>query len=239
MSTDLNIDLEDSRRFEETISELALYKRKTEEEIIDKIKNSMTERNIEWEEYSKNSIIDFHRLTEYNLYCLAKWNSEKKYQDTINYISYIIKKNSGNVLDFGGGIGTLTILLKNQGNSTDFMEVPSETLNYATWRFKRRFLDLNIYTTLNQIKITYNNIVALDVLEVLEKPLAHLKKFYDLLDSNGLLIFSIGDTNSKSHPMNLSRNTEFFNNIDEYCKEIGFIDSKYHNKFNLKIKKKP
>lgn len=231
-------EFENFRRFEDTISELLLYTRKNESDVITAIKNSMLERNIEWEKYSQSSIIDFHRQTEANLFCLSKWNIEEKYQSIIDYIFYITKKTSNSILDFGGGIGTLTIHLLINGLNVDFMEVPSNTLNYALWRFKRRFLDPEVYTTLNQINKQYDCIIALDVFEVLEKPHAHLKKFSEMLNKHGLLILSKGNLSNNSHPMNLPKNKEFFDNFDRYAEEAGFSDSIFENKFHLNIKQK-
>ena len=50
-------EFENFRRFEDTISELLLYTRKNESDVISAIKNSMLERNIEWEKYSQSSIL--------------------------------------------------------------------------------------------------------------------------------------------------------------------------------------
>lgn len=226
------------RIIDEYINELILYTRKTETEIIDLIKNAMNNRNNEWFKYSQTSVIDFHRMTELSMYCLTKWNSEERYQFIKAYIAYIAKKHGGKMLDFGGGIGDLTILLANQGSNVDFLEVPSHTLNYAKWRFKRRFLDVHTYTTLNKIKTTYDVIIVLDVFEVLEKPEAHLQKFYTMLNPNGLLITSIPEFNEKDHPMNLIKNKDFFDKFESYCNELGFADSFFENKMNLKIKQK-
>ncbi|MFN8578174.1 MAG: class I SAM-dependent methyltransferase [Candidatus Sericytochromatia bacterium] len=230
--------IESIRLFESHIFELMLYTRRPETEIINLISNSMTERNKEWEKYSEYSIIDFHRLNESNIYCLSKWNCEEKYQSIIRYINYIAKIKKGDILDFGGGIGELSINLASGKNKVDFLEVPSKTLEYAKWRFRKRFLDIDIYTSLNQVKKEYDIIICLDVFEVLEKPLSHLKKFYSLLKDDGLLIFNMGKVGIKEHPMNLKNNQGFFDNIEKYCQDIGFIDTNYKNEFNIKVKQK-
>lgn len=232
------ISQESVRLFESHIFELMSYERKPESEIINLISTSMVDRNKEWEEFSKFSVIDFHRLNKSNIYCLTKWNCEERYQNLIRYINYIAKLRPGQILDFGGGIGELSINLASGVNKVDYLEVPGNTLEYAKWRFKKRYLDIGIYTSLNQIKKEYEIITCIDVFEVLEKPLSHLKKFYELLKPNGLLIFNIGEVGIKEHPMNLERNKEFFNNIEKHCLELGFIDTNFENKFGLIIKQK-
>lgn len=232
------ISQEFARLFESHIFELMSYERKPEKEIINLISTCMSNRNQEWEEYSKFSIIDFHRLNKSNIYCLTKWNCEERYQNIILYIKSISKIKPGEILDFGGGIGELAINLVSGINQVDFLEVPGNTLEYAKWRFKKRYLNIDVYTTLNQIKKQYDIITCIDVFEVLEKPLPHLKKFYELLKPNGLLIFNIGQVDIKEHPMNLKNNKDFFENIEQYCNELGLVDSKFENKYGLIIKQK-
>lgn len=226
--------------FESHISELMSYTRKSEEEVISLIFNCMTNRNHEWAKFSQSeySVIDFHRLNESSMYCLTKWNCEDKYQEIIRYISSLAKIRGGLILDFGGGIGELAINLVNKYSTTDFMEVPGNTLEYAKWRFNKRALDINIYTSLNQISKKYDTIICLDVLEVLEKPLSHLTKLYEMLKDDGLLILSRGEAGSKAHPMNLEKNKEFLKNIDKYCDDLGLKNTRYEEKHHLIIKQK-
>ncbi len=224
--------------FESHISELMSYTRKSHEEIIDLIYNCLKNRNHEWDKYSGFSIIDYHRLNESSIYCLTKWNCEEKYQEIIRYISSIAKMRGGTILDFGGGIGELSVNLVNRYSTIDFLEVPGNTLKYAKWRFKRRTLDINIYKSLNQIDKKYDTLICLDVLEVLEKPLSHLTKFVKLLKDDGILILSKGEIGSKHHPMNLSKNKDFFDNLEKNCNELGLKNSNYENKYHLIIKTK-
>ncbi|GIW21900.1 MAG: hypothetical protein KatS3mg068_0907 [Candidatus Sericytochromatia bacterium] len=223
---------------DEKIYELTLYTGKKEDEILEILKNALKNRNLEWEEFSSISTLYFHCNSKYSMYCLVKWNSEKKYQDIINYISQICSIRKGKVLDFGGGIGELSINLASKNIDVSFLEVPSETLNFAKWRFKRKNLNIDIYTSLNQIKTKFDIIIALDVIEVLEKPEIHIKKFYELLNSSGLLILSKGKVGEKEHPMNLIKNKNLIENLTDFCNNNGFKDSIFENKYHLLIKEK-
>lgn len=234
----LDISKSNTLAIDQIFSDLVLYTRLPQEQITENIKNSMGLRNTEWNDFSQDSPLNFHKMTEYSIYCLSKWNAEEKYQEIIQEITKLCSFKKGAILDFAGGIGTLSIDLASQNLDVDFLEVPSNTLNYAKWRFKRRFLEIDTYTSLNQIKKNYDIIIALDVFEVLEKPLSHLKKFYQMLNNNGILISSIGNVGEQDHPMNLLSNNEFLNNFDFYCNEIGFSDTVFENKFHLKLKQK-
>jgi SAM-dependent methyltransferase len=226
-----------ARVINDNVADLVLYTRKSEKEILLMLKDALAERNREWENYSETSVLNFHRSSEATIYCLIKWNSEEKYQELIKYISFICKSKRGKILDFGGGIGELSLELASNQLDVDFIEVPGNTLAFAKWRFKKRHYDIKTFTSLNQVG-KYDIIICLDVLETLEKPLAHLKKFYQLLNKEGLLILSVGKVGSASHPMNLEKNRSFLENLDEHCNDLGFSDSSFENRFHLKIKQK-
>lgn len=236
---DYSVTVESARLLDNSLAELMLYTKKPEAEVVALLRFAMDRRNEEWSLFSSISILNYHRATEFSLYCLTKWNVEERYQKIMNYIVSICKVKNGTVFDFGGGVGELSIALATNSIPVDFMEVPGNTFNYAQWRFKRRFLDINTYTTLNDVKKTYDVIICLDVFEVLEKPLAHLKKFYKMLNENGILIFSVGEVGSPYHPMNLPSNKDFLAKIDSHCDEVGFKDATFfENRYNLKIKEK-
>lgn len=237
MSKKYEVPAETARNIDERIAELVKYTGKSESEILELLKTAMNDRNREWEFLSQESALSFHRNSEANIYCLTKWNNEDKYQEITNYINFICRQKGGDILDFAGGIGDLSIKLASNNLHVDFLEVPGKSLAFAKWRFKRNFLDLKIFTSLNQVD-KYDIIIALDVLEVLEKPYAHLRKFYQLLNENGLLITSLGKVGDYEHPMNLKSNAEFLENFDYHCRELGFRDSEYDNIFHLKLKQK-
>jgi 2-polyprenyl-3-methyl-5-hydroxy-6-metoxy-1,4-benzoquinol methylase len=226
-----------ARVYNDNFADLVLFTRKSENEIIELLKNALSERNKEWEILSEQSILNYHRSNEFSMFCLTKWNSEERYQEIIKYITFICKKLKGKILDFGGGTGELSIHLATNSLDVDFLEVPGKTMNFAKWRFQRMHLEINTFTSLNHVE-KYDIIICLDVLETLEKPLAHLRKFHQLLNKNGTLILSIGEVGSVAHPMNLEKNRAFLENIDKHCQDIGFTDSNFENKFHLKIKQK-
>jgi len=229
---------ETARLIDKRIEELRLYTRKTEKDILGLLKDSMELRNHEWEIWSKDLIIDFYKTSQGVMYCLSKWNLEENYQVIINYITSICNKKNGKILDFAGGIGDLSISLKENNLDVDFLELQSRTLDFAKWRFKKRDFNLNIYNSLDETFSKYDIIICLDVLETLVNPQEYLKKFYDFLKPDGLLILSVGEIGSKSHPMNLIENKEFLDNIDKHCQELGLQESIFENKFHLKIKEK-
>lgn len=233
----MELPAEIARVLHDNIDELILYTHKSEKEVLDLLKNALANRNKEWEVLSEKSLLNFHRLSEFSKYCLIKWNTEEKYQDIIKYITFICKQKKGKVLDFGGGTGELSIQLASNNLEVDYLEVPGNTIAFAKWRFKRRQLDIPVFTSLNHVS-KYDVIICLDVLETLEKPLSHLKKFYQLLNNDGTLILSIGEVGSPYHPMNLEKNRSFLENIDKHCIDAGFKDSSFENKFHLKIKQK-
>jgi len=69
------------------------------------------------------------------------------------------------IIDFGGGIGSLSIVLKAVGNAVTFVEWPSKQRDFARWRFARRGLDINLADDLNNGMKDYDAIISTDVIE--------------------------------------------------------------------------
>jgi len=229
-----NISFETIARIDNAISEIMLYYRKSEKEVLELFQHAFAKRQQEWEIFSSESVLNFHRNTTASIYCYLKWNSEEKYQKMYQDIFLFCNKTQGRILDFGGGTGELTINLASQSFSIDYLDVPGKVSAFAKWRFNKRFLNVKSFSTLNDVPTTYQNIVAIDVLSYLEKPLVHLKKFQQLLNKGGLLFLSRERINP-DHPMVLAKNANFLENIEKHCLETGFLRLDYPDNSDLLI----
>jgi len=68
------------------------------------------------------------------------------------------------VIDFGGGIGSLAILLKDMGNLVTMVELPGEHRDFAKWRFERRQLDIPVKDSLDDLR-DFDCLISTDVIE--------------------------------------------------------------------------
>lgn len=104
------------------------------------------------------------------------------------------KKAKGRVLDYGGGIGALSIMLAQAGiKDITYLDVPGKTFEFAKWRFKRRGLDITAIEgseLKDKLSGLYDTIFCLDVIKHLLNPLLHTKRLADHLTSGGKLFIT-------------------------------------------------
>jgi len=102
--------------------------------------------------YSRNGEIYILDLAEFNLmpeyWCDAA--------------EMLVRKQK--VIDFGGGIGSLAILLKDMGNIVTMVELPGAHRDFAAWRFARRALDIPIKDSLDGLR-DFDTLISTDVIE--------------------------------------------------------------------------
>lgn len=108
-------------------------------------------------------IESFYRLTPFYIFDLAYWHmqiSQKRFRDKI------IKIASGDVLDYGGGIGDLCIKLAEKGLKVTYADVSGATFEFAKWLFKKMDYDIEIMDIRQKdIWKQYDTIICLDVME--------------------------------------------------------------------------
>lgn len=73
-------------------------------------------------------------------------------------------KVSGRVVDFGGGIGTLSIALAQQGCEVTYVDLESPQRRFAEWRFRRLGLPVKVVSSLHEVDAV-DHLDAVDVME--------------------------------------------------------------------------
>ena len=115
------------------------------------------------------------------------WYKAKK-----NLLLHIIennkKSNNLKILEIGPGLGNNLETLNNHG-SVDVLETETEFISHLE-KFKSKKI-LNIYTNLEEIKLKYDLIILLDVLEHIEKSKAFMTKVSKLLNNHGTVIVGV------------------------------------------------
>lgn len=165
MSKDKNLWSAVSRELEEfTSSDIHTLESEFKEEI----------RNMDGIDFSvlkRGELLDFYKRTNHYLYELASWDASKEKQVEFKKIYYFCRKfKIKKVLDYGGGVGGLTIYLSQRGIHCDYLDVGGITHNFARWRFSKRGLtgvkdiDITKYNP-QDISSIYDLIFAYDVLE--------------------------------------------------------------------------
>jgi len=179
----------------------------------------------------------YYKNTEFYIYDLSWYNASAPMIGVYNEIYKLCQGKK--VLDFGGGIGTLTMLLSHNGFDVSYYDLDSKTSQYARKRFEFYGVKPNVYLDdLDSIKDKFDVIVATDVLEHLENPVAYVEKLSEKLNDNGYFFMQnvwpdpsvlVGE---EHYPMHLKSNVTQADTFDSEMVKLGIykIDNKIYQK---------
>ena len=122
-------------------------------------------------------------LSNFNYYFQNKNLDEKTFAARLNSLErYSAKK--GSILDIGSSIGTFMSVAKKLGYEPYGIELNEKSANYSKKQGFKLFLDLD------KIKQKFNFVNLSDVLEHLPNPQNTLKKIWNLLEDEGIILIS-------------------------------------------------
>ncbi len=183
---------------------LSAYYQLSKREIIWLLKNGGRINNDFWLMQSPKTNEEkkrFYEITPFYIFELSLWHMtlyQKKFRKTVLEIS------RGNVLDFGGGIGDVSILLAKNGFNVEYADVSGNTYNYARWAFTNANLSVKM-TNLSESKVSgkYDTIICIDVIEHLPNAKEVFENLASMLNAGGTFIVTNLHTEefSKYHPM--------------------------------------
>ncbi len=135
-------------------------------------------------------VLNYYRTTDYFLYELIYWEALKSKQTEFRKLYYLCRKMKiDKLVDFGGGVGGLSIFMASWGLRCDYLDVPGKTFDFAKWRFKRRNLEIQLYSDAGALPLSrYDGVVAYDVLEHLFNIEEVIEKINQTLKSGGYFI---------------------------------------------------
>lgn len=134
--------------------------------------------------------LEFYKKNPYNIFKLANWHM-KFYQR--RFRKKIIRESYGDVLDYGGGIGDLSIALAEKGLDVVYAEVPGRTMEFAKFLFKRRNKRIKVVEIVDDFQKNlrmFDTIICIDVIEHVNNPRSLLKMFSNYLKNSGKLIIT-------------------------------------------------
>jgi len=150
-----------------------------------------------WRERNPDTLEEVRRFysetTEY-LFDLANWNASNTFKEVINYLPQV---EGLKVLDFGGGIGSLSLLLHKRGADVDYLDLPGLVTEFAKFRSNGR---INFIDSLADKSESYDLIVAIDVFEHLPDLPEQLIMIAKALKPDGILFFNNNFGQLELHP---------------------------------------
>lgn len=158
----------------------------------------------------------FYRITPFYIYDLAYWHmnrGQRKLRDSI------VKIASGDVLDYGGGIGDLSARLAEKGLNVTYTDVQGKTFEFAKWLFKKRQLSIEVLDLeKHPFSKQYDTIICVDVIEHIHDPKTVLEKMAISIKKQGrLIITNLQAHGSEDYPMHFKITL----NVEELLKSLG------------------
>ena len=218
---------------DEYVADIMAFTKTTKEQVRERMKRGSVPLKDEWNAWEAQGpmtperISAFYKQTTNYIYELGEWHlfvPDKRASD-VALVEQLRMKRPKNVLDFGGGVGLLSVLLARAGMDTTLADLDSTSLTFAAFRAKKNSIPLKIWKSDIEPMPPdkkYDVIVALDVFEHIPKE--ELKKIVDKLirlkhDKTEILLNApFGKT--AVHPMHLDADAEVLAQISRLQSEL-------------------
>ena len=208
------------------------------EEVLDRIKSTQARGIEDWN--NKSSITDFYKETEHYIYDLIKFNSQGRIDSLLHPIRGI---NGYTILDFGGGIGLLSILLSHQ-NKVFYYDVESRTKQFAMFLNEKIGGKVTFLDSLEEVyNKEYDMVIAMDILEHLENPMDVAYSLHKCVNKEHGLFYTTGMRFSinETLPMHIKKNMEFQVPFEKFMMEryhcVFYHETGFETLFIYVIKK--
>ena len=139
----------------------------------------------------EEGIMTFYKTAPYDEFSLAYWHMSRGQR---GFRREIIKHSFGDVLDYGGGVGDLSVKIAEKGLNVTYADINGKNMEFARWLVKKRGYEIEVRDIeKDQEKIwakEYDTIVGIDVIEHIPHPEIVLEKMAKHLKTNGRLIIT-------------------------------------------------
>ena len=158
------------------IEDLSEYFGLTEKEVVSYLKKGRKLNADLWkmsDPKDEEEIRKFYSFTPYYIFSLAFWHMQKYQRD---FRGQVVKYARGDVLDYGAGIGDLSIDFSKKGLNVRYADLKGKSFEFANWLFKKHGFDIKMID-LDKEALTqeYDTVVCVDVIEHVVNPQDLLK----------------------------------------------------------------
>jgi 2-polyprenyl-3-methyl-5-hydroxy-6-metoxy-1,4-benzoquinol methylase len=206
-----------------------------EDAVISKIENSIQDSMRNWKEIVKTNspkeIAQFYCESDY-IYeiMLAYLHPERfsKMDTTLSIIKHVKKNPGRKVMEFGGGIGQLCLMIYfNTDKDVTYVDLPSRAMNFAKWRFKKYQANIHcIEAGIDGCSLgneVYDCIVSDAVLEHVLNLEETVKSLCASLKPKGTFCLLFDPVFNKDFPMHISARE----NVERIMRKNGLIRISY------------
>ena len=149
----------------EIVADMAAYQHKTAEQVLQELKDTTIGQDLirDWklvEPSNPESVRAFYKSTTNYIHRMVRFNLSSAYRSRLEKAKSAI----GRIADFGGGIGTLSLMLAKAGNQVFYIDLPSQHRSFAEYRFARHGAIVEIRDSLYDLS-NLDYVICFDVLE--------------------------------------------------------------------------
>jgi 2-polyprenyl-3-methyl-5-hydroxy-6-metoxy-1,4-benzoquinol methylase len=195
---------------------LATFLKTSVDEVAERTKDAREERNRRWiaadpqNEEERNTL--YSELGELDLLKYAEWHrTDIEKQELHDEIVTQVKRAGARVLDCGGGIGDTTLAFASNGVDVTYIDFPGVCSEFARYRWGE-FDCADHVTPMTPEEFwdagpaRFGAVCSIDVLEHLENPVRHARRYFDLLEPGGSLYVTACFEHSERNPDHLLEN---------------------------------
>jgi 2-polyprenyl-3-methyl-5-hydroxy-6-metoxy-1,4-benzoquinol methylase len=218
---------------DEYVADVAAFTKSTPAEVRARMKRGSVPLKEEWEAWEMKApmtperITAFYKQTTNYLYELGEWHlfvADKRASD-LALVEQMRARKPANVLDFGGGVGIVAVLLARAGFDVTLADLDSTSLDFAVFYAGRRGVKLKIWKSDVEERAPdakYDVILALDVLEHLPKD--ELRRVVDRLvalkHAGTQVIMSAPFGRTAVHPMHMDADADTRLQVQRFLTEV-------------------
>jgi len=159
----------------------------------------------------------FYEITPFYVFELAYWHMDRRQR---KFRDEVLKISSGDVLDYGGGIGDLCVKLAEKELNVTYGDVPGVTFEFAKWLFKRRGYNIEVIALgKGALSKRYDTILCTDVIIQTPHPGAILQRVVSSLKKNGKLIITCLQGARSEYPLYLETGVD----VKEQLNSLGLL----------------
>ena len=198
------------------LADIAQFRGWSESEAARRMQGARDERNRLWiaanprNEAEREAL--YSSLGELDLLKYAEWHRHDKEKQALHdEMVELARKQRLEVLDCGGGIGDTALAFAGNGVAVTYLDVPGPCSDFARFRWEKHGCAERVRrTTLREfddlLRASFGMIASFDVLEHLENPVHHVRRYIELLRPGGHLFVTTFFEHSSRNPDHLPEN---------------------------------
>ncbi len=170
-----------------------------------------------------NEVMGFYAQTENYMPELTIIASTEDKQKLCRFvIGYLLKENVKKIVDYGCGVGQISIIGALNGLDMTSVDIEGKTFEFTKWKFKKYGVNVKTIEIKNDkpLKEKYDAITCFEVLQHVPDVEKKLERFYESLNEKGLLLITrrfIGN-----YSLALKKNEKYEEIFEDVVKSKGF-----------------